>query len=981
MKRVTALFLAVVLVFSMTATAFAASVSHSADKTSVSAGSDVVVTLTLDETIEGVTSFQYWLYFNSELFVLKSSTKGTAHTEMDIGALGTDKKTGKNYYSVGVIDKASSDEGLTINAGTIYTLVFTAKEDMTEEQSAAFELVCKGVYTPSWSTINVPVTATELTVQVTPAPAEEKYQVSISDTITNGTVTTDKSTAAAEEIVTLTATPDAGYMLKSLTVLQGETPVALTGNTFKMPEGDVTVSAEFQERTVSASRTEEIKNEAGETETQIIKNFVSAVIGEPVTVSVGEGEDAVEVVIPQTIITFPETAGTITLTYPKNILKLFDAVTFAADAQSTKYAELTSQNGESITAPATVDGDNVVLSIATDTLEDGTYTVTGSNDQPLEALTFRAIEGGYYYATSADTAPGDNGTVEVSVKVTGHSDNLTTYNAYDLSLTFSDNLELAKDADEYIYSGAVKNDGGSLTVNGNTVRIVGAGENKNVGTAVATLTFKVKEGATGLSQVKVTEAKASASKDAIKDAPAASAVHAADDAGADETPDTTVIAAKYTLTYDKKIFQVTGEAIHDGSITFEYLDNNPAHYNHETLTVKNGTETITNLTPVDGKYTIAPVQGNVEINVDPMFYDVAITAENAKVTVVDEIQSGKAAYGVDYVFTAEAADGFTIDGVPVYKIGETGTVKDCAFNVEDRQYSVPGTEIEDKVFITVNTKEADPEDKIEVSFDGNGKDLVVGGPNLSVPANEELKVTLKDKKADHIYSVRVADTKIPMNEDGTFTIPASLLQNGMKITVLEAKLVVNVVNYFNVNNKSMFLVKAKATAVDGENSFDLDLAYGKVAENKFVPMYYSGKYTVTEQITAENGTVTEVASKPGAYSWLVFTTKELPGADEIKAAAMSTIVENTAAMTEEQKAAQTIAYGNDVNDSGKVDVNDAQLVYDMYNAQYTEFTKDLTMKKFLEADVSDVTGENGSQLNTNDVIVIITSIVSKAAAN
>lgn len=980
MKKVTSILLAILLLINLIVPVSAASVAKitvTADKTSIVTGETVTLTVSTDASITNLNNFELYLYYNADVLEKTSAATGADNTGVTIGSPVT--SNGKTHLSINKPD--TSGGPIAINMGSIATVTFTAKNDILADSAANFELVNKSADYDTFQLIDL--TVAEMPGVAVSVKTADTYVISIAEGITHGTVTTDKSTAAAGETVTLTATPVAGYMLKSLTVLQGETHVELTGNTFTMPEGDVTVSAEFQERTVSASRTEEIKNETGETVTQIIENFVSTVIGEPVKVSVGEGEAAVEVEIPQTIITFPETAGTITLTYPLNILKLFDAVTFAADSQSTKYAELTSNtnNGESITAPATVDGDNVVLSIATDTLEDGTYTVTGSNGQPLEALTFRAIKGGYYYATSADTAPGDNGTVEVSVKVTGHSDNLTTYNAYDLSLTFSNNLELAKDADEYIYSGAVKNDGGSLTVDGNTVRIVGAGENKNVGTAVATLTFQVKEGATGLSEVKVTEAKASASKDAIQDAPAASAMHAADDVDADETPDTTVIAAKYALTYDKNIFQITGEAIHGGSITFEYLDDNTAHYNHETLTVKNGTETITNLTPVDGKYTIAPIQGNVEIKVDPMFYDVAITAEHAEVTVVDEIESGKAAYGVDYVFTAEAADGFTIDGLPVYKIGENGTEQNCEFNVEDGQYSVPGTEIEDKVFITVNTKEADSEDKIEVSFDGNGKDLVVGGPTLSVPANEELKVTLKDKKADHIYSVRVADTKIPMNEDGTFTIPASLLQNGMKITVLEAKLVVNVVNYFNVNNKSMFLVKAKATAVDGENSFDLDLAYGKVAENKFVPMYYSGKYTVTEQITAENGTVTEVTSKPGAYSWLVFTTKELPGADEIKAAAMSTIVENTAAMTEEQKAAQTIAYGNDVNDSGKVDVNDAQLVYDMYNAQYTEFTKDLTMKKFLEADVSDVIGENGSQLNTNDVIVIIKSIVSKAAAN
>ena len=37
--------------------------------------------------------------------------------------------------------------------------------------------------------------------------------------------------------------------------------------------------------------------------------------------------------------------------------------------------------------------------------------------------------------------------------------------------------------------------------------------------------------------------------------------------------------------------------------------------------------------------------------------------------------------------------------------------------------------------------------------------------------------------------------------------------------------------------------------------------------------------------------------------------------------------------------------------TGKVDVNDAQLVYDMYNGTYSDFTK-VSVEKFLRADVN-----------------------------
>ena len=47
----------------------------------------------------------------------------------------------------------------------------------------------------------------------------------------------------------------------------------------------------------------------------------------------------------------------------------------------------------------------------------------------------------------------------------------------------------------------------------------------------------------------------------------------------------------------------------------------------------------------------------------------------------------------------------------------------------------------------------------------------------------------------------------------------------------------------------------------------------------------------------------------------------------------------------------TITRGFDVNRTGKVDVNDAQLVYDMYNGAYSDFTR-VSVEKFLRADVN-----------------------------
>ncbi len=80
-----------------------------------------------------------------------------------------------------------------------------------------------------------------------------KYAVTLTQP-EHGTLAADKTKAVAGETVTLTlSTDDAYYALKTITVLQGETPVTTTAvedttnqYTFIMPAGEVTVSAEFE---------------------------------------------------------------------------------------------------------------------------------------------------------------------------------------------------------------------------------------------------------------------------------------------------------------------------------------------------------------------------------------------------------------------------------------------------------------------------------------------------------------------------------------------------------------------------------------------------------------------------------------------------------------------------------------------------------------------------------------------------------------
>lgn len=78
--------------------------------------------------------------------------------------------------------------------------------------------------------------------------AKEKHSVIISSDVKNGTITATPTTAYAGENITLTATPDGGYILSEWNVTTATGNVTVNDNAFVMPDEDVTVSAVFTKK-------------------------------------------------------------------------------------------------------------------------------------------------------------------------------------------------------------------------------------------------------------------------------------------------------------------------------------------------------------------------------------------------------------------------------------------------------------------------------------------------------------------------------------------------------------------------------------------------------------------------------------------------------------------------------------------------------------------------------------------------------------
>lgn len=115
--------------------------------------------------------------------------------------------------------------------------------DITGENLADRNLY---IYNQSSQTANVEI------IKNYTEPTTQKYTVAVDKNITNGTVTTSATSLAAGKTFTVTATPNVGYELDTITVTDAEgKSVAATNestHTYKMPASNVTVSATFAQK-------------------------------------------------------------------------------------------------------------------------------------------------------------------------------------------------------------------------------------------------------------------------------------------------------------------------------------------------------------------------------------------------------------------------------------------------------------------------------------------------------------------------------------------------------------------------------------------------------------------------------------------------------------------------------------------------------------------------------------------------------------
>lgn len=551
-----------------------------------------------------------------------------------------------------------------------------------------------------------------------------------------------------------------------------------------------------------------------------------------------------------------------------------------------------------------------------------TNATTASVDLVIEDNTPAAD--GYTVAVSGNTTIQTDGEAEVKLNITHSDANETSYAAYSMKVSYNKDVLTYKsfsDADA-----TVTDDG-----NGN-LTIYRYGKDLTLGQNL-TLSFTGKAGGTG--EVKVTEAKIDKSENALKDAPAATVTGSA----------TITVGQTYTVNRDTNVVDGNPKAEAGKDYTFKLangLDGNCMTVSYTVGGVDKGTLT----QGADGSYTIPAdeITGDITITAVGKKFDVTVdtTASGAgNVTLTD---GSKATYGTNYTFTLtpEANYAYT---VTVTAGGKTVTP---TLDADGKIYTINGKDITGDVVITV-TKEAN---KAQINFAGSGvADVVNGSASQIVEPGQDFKFSIH-KEDGYAYTVTAAkadDTTVTVkdNGDGTYTIVGADIAAGDVITVTVEKKLIETKYTIEVNEfvkldanaegkaQSVFLITAKLNA-------GVTLAGGKV-------------------LAYGNNAMFQNAERyDGAYAYLVISDKTL---DEVKAEA-----EKAGQITEVDATAQTFKTDGDVNGTGLVDINDAQLVYNIYNAKYDSFDN-TTMAMFLAADM------NGSKtVNVSDAAAVVAKI-------
>lgn len=557
---------------------------------------------------------------------------------------------------------------------------------------------------------------------------------------------------------------------------------------------------------------------------------------------------------------------------------------------------------------------------------------------------------------------GETAAIDLFVKSANADD---SYSAFD--------FELSYDADKLEYTGFTGGDSATLYfVNAadGKLAVRGVGPKKLVSDTNALITFSFTAKASGESDVTILSAKGGTQDEAIGENAKPFAI--------DEAKKTAVITVlqSYTVNF-------SGGTVNGGKSALSVKKGETAAF---TVDEKTGYDVVkvmdgeTELVAADGVYAIAGVTDNhtVTIQYAAKTFDVSFAGAGAS----DATGAAKATYGVAYSFKLNRDDRYTYT-VTASVNGETVDVTET-----DGEYTIAGEKVTGKIVVTVAkelnvsniyqvrvyengvVKETDTVAKTAAAYTFTLKDtsawkllkITVGGAaveateddgswkiapvsgdielyyggiyRVTLPegANGETKATygteytftVEPGKTVDKVTVGGKDYTPELNEDGSYSIKGEDITGDIVVTLKDADYTIEISEYVKMDGKAVMLIVMKG------------LPEGMLPVYEGTEFFWSEKYA--------------------GYAMVDITSTTLEKAEVLKK------------LSFKKAEASKVDYTGDVNITGTVDVNDAQLVYDMYNARYSDFAL-VSREKFLRADV------NGDKMvDVQDATYIVSNV-------
>lgn len=441
-----------------------------------------------------------------------------------------------------------------------------------------------------------------------------------------------------------------------------------------------------------------------------------------------------------------------------------------------------------------------------------------------------------------------------------------------------------------------------------TLRISSFGEEKPLGDAFA-LTLRARALTEG-STVSIASAKVDEGSNAnAQDAPEA----------VTEPAYATVVVSGYHVTLSEHLLGA-GSAQPNAAYSFSAADY--ANYDYVLGVTVGGTDaTAALVSNGDGSYVIPAAS-----IVGPIVVTASRTAKSYSVTfagsgAVDATGTSSAVYGTAYSFLLNKETGYTYEILMTID-GEAYT----GYGTEDDTCTIPGVDLTGAVSITVEKTSLAPQ-QVAISFDGMGAGDAQGQASA---AKGQPYTFVLNKVSGYAYEVSASSeagaVAVVDNGDGTYTIAGENMAADTTIVVSkELTLELTVQEYVKLDGQSIFLVIARGMLEEGE-------------------VYTYGGNTM----------FWSAALDAFAYLTIEATSFNAQEAESLVAAATGEAI--------------AIVYDGDVNETSLVDINDAQLVWNMYNATYADFDT-VSMVRFLKADM------NGDfKLNVLDAAVIVAAL-------